>query len=139
MFTITKQDSIIVAVTLAIILSLPLLIPAFYPTYEVTLPSEAASSRNNNGAQHPVKPQGRRMPVNSYRPVPTDSHLRDRQNAGGPRDRPPAASIDRLPLFDSECLRYASPIRRIRMGAIVDVPLLDVRLRIAHRPRGVLE
>jgi hypothetical protein len=72
MFTITKQDSIIIAVTLAIILSLPLLIPAFYPTYEVTLPSEAASSRNNNVAQHAVKPQGVECPsirIAPYRPI----------------------------------------------------------------------
>ena len=58
MFTTTKQDSIIIAVTLAIILSLPLLVPAVYPTYEVTVPSEAASSPNNGVAQHSVKLKG---------------------------------------------------------------------------------
>ena len=75
MFTITKQDSIIIAVTLAIVLSLPLLVPAFYPTYEVTVPSEAASPRNNNVAQHAVKPkrvEGDECPsirILPYRPV----------------------------------------------------------------------
>jgi hypothetical protein len=72
MFTITKQDSIIIAVTLAIILSLPLLVPAFYPTYEVTLPSEAASSRNNNVVQQSVKQKGdecKSLRIATYRPV----------------------------------------------------------------------
>jgi hypothetical protein len=75
MFTITKQDSIIIAVTLAIILSLPLLVPAFYPTYEVTLPSETASSRNNNVVQQSVKQKGdegdecKSLRIATYRPV----------------------------------------------------------------------
>jgi hypothetical protein len=75
MFTITKQDSIIIAVTLAIVLSLPLLVPAFYPTYEVTVPSEAASSRSNNVAEHLVKPKGvegdecKSLRIIPYRPV----------------------------------------------------------------------
>jgi hypothetical protein len=54
MFTTTKQDSIVVAVTLAIILSLPLLIPAFYPTFEITGLSEAAPSANDRLARHSV-------------------------------------------------------------------------------------
>lgn len=42
MFTLTKQDSIVIAVTLGVILSVPLLIPAFYTTTEITVPNEVA-------------------------------------------------------------------------------------------------
>jgi hypothetical protein len=37
----TKQDSILIAVTLAIMLSVPLLVPAFYGLSTVTLPDHA--------------------------------------------------------------------------------------------------
>src|ERR1700691_5549255 len=46
---------------------------------------------------------------------------------------------DRLRLFEPEGLRYPGPVGRIRAGAIVDVPLLDVQPCVAHRPRRVLE
>ena len=39
--TFTKQDSILIAVTLAIMLSVPLLVPAFYGLSTVTLPDHA--------------------------------------------------------------------------------------------------
>ena len=42
MFTITKQDSIIIAVTLGIILSVPLLIPALYTSTEITVRDQTA-------------------------------------------------------------------------------------------------
>jgi hypothetical protein len=57
MFTTTKQDSIIIAVTLGVILSLPLLIPAFYPTTEITGLTEAAPSANDRLARHSVRPK----------------------------------------------------------------------------------
>jgi hypothetical protein len=58
MFTITKQDSIVIAVTLAIMLDVPLLIPAFYPTAEITLPHRAASlSTSGYLPRHLIKPK----------------------------------------------------------------------------------
>jgi hypothetical protein len=42
MFTITKQDSIIIAVTLGIILSVPVLIPALYTSTEITVRDQTA-------------------------------------------------------------------------------------------------
>src|SRR6202048_3193565 len=49
------------------------------------------------------------------------------------------SSIDQLRLFEPEGLRHPSPVCRSRARAIVDVPLLDVQLGVAHRPRRVLE
>src|SRR6202790_4884290 len=49
-----------------------------------------------------------------------------------------AGSIDQLRLFEPEGLRYPGSVGRIRAPAIVDVPLLDVQLGVAHRPRRVL-
>src|SRR6202790_5214769 len=47
---------------------------------------------------------------------------------------------DRLrPEIDAQRLRDASAVGRIRLGAVGDVPLLDVQLGVAHRPRRVLE
>src|ERR1700736_1528072 len=47
---------------------------------------------------------------------------------------------DRLrPEIDAQRLRDASSVGRIRLGAVGDVPLLDVQLGVAHRPRRVLE
>jgi hypothetical protein len=53
MFTITKQDSIVVAVTLGFMLSGPLLIPIFYPTSEITVRSEAVSSSSHGNLMRP--------------------------------------------------------------------------------------
>lgn len=39
--TFTKQDSILIAVTLAIMLSVPLLVPTFYGLSTITLPDHA--------------------------------------------------------------------------------------------------
>jgi hypothetical protein len=41
MLTFTKQDSILIAVTLGIGLSVPLLIPAFYTSSTITLSDQA--------------------------------------------------------------------------------------------------
>src|SRR6267142_5317257 len=61
------------------------------------------------------------------------------KSAAGRRSERACSSIDQLLLFEAEGLRYPSTIRRIRARAIVDVPLLDVQLGVAHRPRRVLE
>src|SRR5882762_3792747 len=58
---------------------------------------------------------------------------------------PRAISIDQRRLLgpegpaESESLRYSGPVCRIRAHAIREVPLLDVQLGVAHRPRRVLE
>ncbi|WJR77236.1 hypothetical protein [Bradyrhizobium sp. NP1] len=58
MFTLTKQDSIVIALTLGVILSVPLLIPAFYVTSEITLRNDAASPPpNGNPVRHLAKPK----------------------------------------------------------------------------------
>lgn len=41
MFTVTKQDSILIALTLGIMLSMPLLIPAYYGSSTITLVDHA--------------------------------------------------------------------------------------------------
>src|SRR5882757_9309281 len=41
--------------------------------------------------------------------------------------------------FDAQRLRDAGAVGRIRLGAIGNVPLLDVQPGVAHRPRRVLE
>src|SRR3984957_2502692 len=46
---------------------------------------------------------------------------------------------DRLRLFQPEGLRHPNPVCGIRARAIVDMPLLYVKLGIAHRPRRILE
>src|SRR3954453_9140620 len=40
---------------------------------------------------------------------------------------------------DAQRLNDAGAVGRIRLGAIANVPLLDVQLGVAHRPRRVLE
>jgi hypothetical protein len=47
MLTFTKQDSILIAATLAIVLSVPLLVPAFYGTSTITLSDGVASPLPN--------------------------------------------------------------------------------------------
>jgi hypothetical protein len=55
MLTFTKQDSILIAVTLGIMLSVPLLVPAFYGSSTITLSDHAGdrlgrlSERNEVG------------------------------------------------------------------------------------------
>jgi hypothetical protein len=65
MLTFTKQDSILIAVTLGIFLSIPLLISAFYGSSTITLPDHASdrpghlSERNEIGGDHGgVRPRG---------------------------------------------------------------------------------
>ncbi len=49
MLTFTKQDSIVIAVTLAIALGVPLLVPAFYTVSNVTVLDRATPPlRNDN-------------------------------------------------------------------------------------------
>jgi hypothetical protein len=62
----------------------------------------------------------------------------ERESAVGRRSERADSSVDQLLLFEPEGLRDPSSIRRIRARAIVDVPLLDVQLGVAHRPRRVL-
>jgi hypothetical protein len=58
MLTFTKQDSILIAVTLGIMLSVPLLAPAFYGSSTITLSDHAGdrlerlSERNEVGGGH---------------------------------------------------------------------------------------
>ena len=58
MLTFTKQDSILIAATLAIVLSVPLLVPVFYGSSTITLPDHAGdrlgrvSERNDVGGDH---------------------------------------------------------------------------------------
>jgi hypothetical protein len=58
MFTFTKQDSILIAVTLGILLGVPLLVPAFYGSSTITLPGHAGdhlgpmSGRDDVGGDH---------------------------------------------------------------------------------------
>src|ERR1700746_362499 len=59
--------------------------------------------------------------------------------AGGAPDRLRPHSIDELRLLDSERLRHAFSICRIRTPAVFDVPPLDVLSRVAHRPPRVPE
>src|ERR1700730_9766436 len=68
------------------------------------------------------------------RSAPMSAARRGSQSAGSFR----ATSTDQLRLFEPEGLCRPSPVGRIRARAIVDVPLLDVQLGVAHRPRRVL-
>jgi len=58
MLTFTKQDSIVIAVTLGILLGVPMLLPAFYGSSTITLPDHAGdrlghlSERNEVGGDH---------------------------------------------------------------------------------------
>jgi hypothetical protein len=58
MLTFRKQDSILIAVTLGIMLSVPVLVPAFYGSSTITLPDHAGdrlghlSERNDVGGDH---------------------------------------------------------------------------------------
>jgi hypothetical protein len=58
MFTFTQRESILIAVTLAIILGVPLLVPALYGSSTITLPDHAGdrparpSERNEVGGDH---------------------------------------------------------------------------------------
>jgi hypothetical protein len=45
--TFTKQDSILIAVTLAIMLAMPVAVPAFYGLSTVTLPDHHLGSRES--------------------------------------------------------------------------------------------
>jgi hypothetical protein len=57
MFTPTKQDSVVIAVTLGIFLSVPLLIPAFYETTNITVVDQAVpAAANDKLAGHLAKP-----------------------------------------------------------------------------------
>jgi hypothetical protein len=65
MLTFTKQDSILIAVTLGILLSIPLLVPALYGSSTITLLDRAShrrghlSERNEVGGDHGgVRPRG---------------------------------------------------------------------------------
>lgn len=56
MWTFTKQDSIVIAVTLGIVLSVPFLVPAFYSSSNITVLDRAASPLpNGNRAGHLAK------------------------------------------------------------------------------------
>jgi hypothetical protein len=56
MLTFTKQDSIVIAVTLGIVLSVPFLVPAFYTSANITVLEPAASPLpNGNRAGHLAK------------------------------------------------------------------------------------
>jgi hypothetical protein len=48
MFTFTKQDSIVIAVTLALVLGVPLLIPAFYTSSNITVLDRATPPLPND-------------------------------------------------------------------------------------------
>lgn len=55
MLTITKQDSILIAVTLGIVLSMPVLVPALYGSSTITLSDDRPrhlSEWNNIGGDH---------------------------------------------------------------------------------------
>jgi hypothetical protein len=58
MLTVTKQDSILIAVTLGIMLSVPLLVPAYYGSSTITLVDHAGdrpshlSDWNDVGGDH---------------------------------------------------------------------------------------
>jgi hypothetical protein len=57
MFTPTKQDSIVIAVTLGIFLSVPLLIPALYKTTNITVVDRADPAvANDKLGGHLAKP-----------------------------------------------------------------------------------
>jgi hypothetical protein len=68
MLTFTKQDSILIAVTLGIILSVPLLVPAFYGSSTVTLsdlvasPLPSCSRRGHPSERNDVGPIQSRAP-----------------------------------------------------------------------------
>jgi hypothetical protein len=47
MWTFTKQDSILIAVTLGAMLSVPMLVPAFYDVSTITLSDRVASPSPN--------------------------------------------------------------------------------------------
>ena len=56
MLTFTKQDSIVIAVTLGIVLSVPFLVPAFYTSANITVLEPAASPLpNGNRVGHLAK------------------------------------------------------------------------------------
>lgn len=56
MFTITRQDSIVIAVTLAVVLSVPLWLPALYSSTDITAPVETVHlSPNGERAGNFVK------------------------------------------------------------------------------------
>ncbi len=54
MLTFTKQDSILIAVTLGIVLSVPLLVPAFYGLSTVTLMDHAGDRRGHLSERNDV-------------------------------------------------------------------------------------
>ena len=61
MLTLTKQDSIVIAITLGLALGVPLAIPAFYTTSNITVEDgKAPPLPNSNPARHLAK---RKVPV----------------------------------------------------------------------------
>jgi hypothetical protein len=52
MLTFTKQDSILIAVTLGILLSVPLLVPAFYDVSTITLSDHAGDRLGQLSERH---------------------------------------------------------------------------------------
>src|SRR5882757_11019246 len=70
------------------------------------------------------------------------SHSGRRQSAGRtwqPIGATAAASIDQFGLFEPERLCYSSPVGWVGARAVVDMPLLDVLPRVAHRPCRIFE
>jgi hypothetical protein len=56
MLTLTKQDSIVIAITLGVALGVPLAIPAFYTTSNITIEDrEAPALSNRNPVEHLAK------------------------------------------------------------------------------------
>jgi hypothetical protein len=56
MLTLTKQDSIVIAITLGLALGVPLAIPAFYTTSNITVEDgKAPPLPNGNPARHLAK------------------------------------------------------------------------------------
>ena len=51
MLTVTKQDSILIAITLGIVLSVPVLLPAFYGSSTITLSDHAGDRLEHRSGQ----------------------------------------------------------------------------------------
>jgi hypothetical protein len=92
MLTLTKQDSIVIAITLGLALGAPMAIPAFYTTSNITIEDrEAPPLSNSNPVEHLAK-----------RKVPHDhdmgstwqrSGVDDGMYEGMPTDRPPMSRL----------------------------------------------
>ena len=73
MLTFTKQDSIVIAVTLAIALGVPLLVPAFYTSSTITVVDRATPPLpNDNFGGHDADSQwsGRGVDCGLYEGLP---------------------------------------------------------------------